>query len=269
MDWSLVLASQGIDVAIEHDPGARIWALRVPVPDLERARDAIKRFRVENRGWSWRQQVPGSELHFHWAALAWVFLLCLLHAAVGNGLGSAEFIPSAVRAGEWWRAFTATWLHADPGHLAMNAVLGAVLLGLAMGRYGGGLAGAAALLAGAAANAVAPWIRHHEYHGLGASGVVMAALGLLTAQLVAWWRHSWRATRLILGGLMAGSWLFLELGTSPQGDVLVHALGFAFGIAAGVVLALLPARWNPRLNAVGWGIAALATLVPWWFVVRG
>ena len=45
-------------------------------------------------------------------------------------LAAAEFVPSAARAGEWWRAFTATWLHADPAHLAMNAILGALLLGV-------------------------------------------------------------------------------------------------------------------------------------------
>ena len=181
----------------------------------------------------------------------------------------ATFLTAAARQGEWWRAFTATWLHADAGHLAMNAVLGGLLLGLAMGRFGGGLAGAAALLAGAGANLIAPFIRQQDYNGLGASGVVMAALGLLTAQMMAWWRHSWRATRLILAALMAGSWLFLALGTSPQGDILVHALGFALGIAFGGFLALLPDRWTPRLNQAGWVITILLVLIPWWWALRG
>ena len=97
----------------------------------------------------------------------------------------------------------------------------------------------------------------------------MAALGLVTAQMMAWWRHSWQATRLILAALMAGSWLFLELGTSPQGDILVHALGFGLGVGIGGVLALLPVRWNPRLNQVGWVVTVLAALVPWWWALRG
>lgn len=269
MDWSLVLASQGIEVSIDHDPAARQWALRVPEAEFGRALDAIKRFRLENRAWSWRQQVPGSDLHFHWAALVWVFAMAVLHVLAGGGLSRAEFVPSAARAGEWWRAFTATWLHVDPAHLAMNAIMGALLLGLAMGRFGGGIAAASALLAGAGANALAPLFRSGDYHGLGASGVVMAALGLLTAQMAAWWRQSWRATRWILGGLMAGTWLFLELGTSPRGDVLVHALGFALGVVAGVVFALLPDRWTPRLNRVGWALALAAVVVPWGLALRG
>jgi membrane associated rhomboid family serine protease len=268
MDWSLVLASQEIGVVIAREPATGRWSLQVAEEDQARARDAIHRFRLENRGWAWRQQVPGSELHFHWAALAWVFLLSLIHVLGSSVAQRATLIPSALHQGEWWRVFTATWLHADAGHLAMNALFGALLLGLAMGRYGGGCAGAAALLAGAGANTLAPLIRQQEFIGLGASGVVMAALGLLTAQMAAWWRQSWRATRLILGAVTAGSWLFLELGTSPRGDVLVHALGFGLGLLIGVALALLPDRVTARLQQPAWALTILLAVLPWVFALR-
>ena len=61
-----------------------------------------------------------------------------------------------------------------------------------------------------------------------ASGLVMAGLGLLVPQAWPWWRAGRRQTRLALGGIAAGSFLFVLLGTDPSADVLVHAAGFGF-----------------------------------------
>ncbi len=263
MDWSLVLASQAIEVSLQQLPGSRRWQLIVAESDLERARHVLRQFLRENQGWEWRVQVPGSTVNLHWAALVWVFIIALLHAGGGPGMRRALFQTEAVRQGEWWRTFTATWLHADAGHLAMNAVLGGPVLGLAMGRYGAGIAAAGTLAAGAAANEVAFLIRGHEYTGLGASGVVMAGVGMLAANLVGLWRHGWRATRWVAPTFMAAAVLFLQIGTSPQGDILVHALGFLLGFPFGVLAALWPERRLPVLNRAGWVASALMILVPW------
>src|ERR1035437_10950698 len=98
--------------------------------------------------------------------------------------GIEHIIGAALAHGEWWRLFTATWLHADLAHLAMNMVFGFLFLGLVMGRYGPGVGLLAAYLAGVGGN-LAAWLVYGENHrGLGASGVVMGALGLLTIQSV-------------------------------------------------------------------------------------
>ena len=75
------------------------------------------------------------------------------------------------------------------------------------------------------------------------------------------------ATALLWGGpvliLLAGAVLFLHLGTSPQSDILVHALGFAFGIPAGMLAALWPENQLKILNRAGWFATAAVILLPW------
>lgn len=269
MDWSLVLASQAIDVSLEHLPGTRRWQLRVAETEHRRARAVLHQFLKENKGWGWRLQIPDSQVQLHWLSLLWVFAITLLHATGGPRYHRALFEPTAYHQGEWWRPFTATWLHADLGHLAMNAALGGPVLGLAMGRYGAGPCLAGTLAAGAAANCLASTLRSGDYVGLGASGVVMAGIGMLAANQVGLWRQGWSAARWILPAVMAGGVLFLETGTHPKGDILVHALGFGFGLLAGVIAVLWPARRAQVLDWLGWVATSLLILLPWVRHARG
>lgn len=271
MDWSLALTSQEIEVGIERDSSSGRWMLRVPAHDEARARQTLRSFLKENRGWSLRFNSLGEEwpLQLDWAALVWVSFLVLLH-----GLGAAParntlFQPRAFHSGEWWRAFTATWLHADLGHLAMNAIFGGLLMGLAMGRYGAGIVAACTLAAGALANAIAPVFRPGDYFGLGASGVVMAALGMLTTNLAVLWKHGFRATRWIVPGLAGGTFLFFMLGLDPKADVLVHTLGFLLGLPAGFAASWIPSPHRPLASRLGWTLAAIQILLPWaWALSR-
>ena len=139
MDWSLVLTSQGIDVTIDRSGETGAWVLLVPDEQSARARETLKRFREENRGWSVRVRMPGTDARLHWGALVWVFALVVVHGATaGVAPTTAVFDTAPFRSGEWWRAWTATWLHADLAHLVMNCIFGGLLMGLAMGRYGAG-----------------------------------------------------------------------------------------------------------------------------------
>jgi len=271
MDWSLALTSQDIEVGIERDATTGRWMLRVPAREELRARETLRRFLEENRGWSVRFNSLGEEwpLQLDWAALFWVSLLSVLHGMGATPARNTLFQPRPFHSGEWWRAFTATWLHADLGHLAMNAIFGGLLMGLAMGRYGAGLAAACTLAAGAMANAIAPVFRPGDYTGLGASGVVMAALGMLTTNLTVLWKHGFRATRWIVPGLAGGTFLFLMLGMDPKADVLVHTLGFALGLPAGFAASWIPSRHRPLASRIGWTLAALQILLPWgWALSR-
>lgn len=189
-DWSLVLTSQAIEVTVRRASDGGRWQLVVPAADEVRARNMIRDWRVENRGWHWRRQIPESSLEFHWGALLWVFALVILHSLSMDLWTPAAFRTEAVRSGDWWRAFTAVWLHADLGHLVSNAILGGVILGIAMGQYGVGNALLAGLICGAAGNFFAMQVRTLDYIGLGASGWVMGILGLLAARGVALWRLS-------------------------------------------------------------------------------
>ncbi|MCP5517384.1 MAG: rhomboid family intramembrane serine protease [Verrucomicrobiales bacterium] len=267
MDWSLVLASQGIEPVIQHVPDEGGWGLRVNAGHHEAALAAIQQYRRENRGWRWRHRVASSEFTFHWGALVWGWGLILFHwwsAAWAGGLENAGAMNHRVaETGEWWRLFTATTLHADLGHLSSNVATGFVVLGLAMGRYGVGWALLAATFAGAFGNWLGLVMRQTPYIGLGASGVVMGALGLLTVYSFSLFRGVPGAKRQIIAGAAGGVILFALLGLSPNSDVLAHAGGFAGGVAFGLVFAWLPPAWlsSARANLLaglscGLGLAA-------------
>lgn len=242
MDWSLVLVSQGIEVAIAQ-PNPILWQLLVAPADHARALNVIRRFRLENRRWAWRHILPSGGIAPHPAALIWVCGLAAIHAGlppslVQRGLFSTHW----VRAGEWWRAFTAVGLHADLGHLAANSAIGVIVLGLAMTRFEALRAFTLTWLAAALANFSALAWRNHEYTGLGASGMVMASIGLLTSEAVTQWRFGRFATRSILSAFGAGTCLFVLLGTSGPGDILVHTAGFLWGLVLGSVTAWMGSR---------------------------
>ena len=55
MDWGLVLASQEIEAMISRTEEG--WALVVEERDYQRAQAALQQYRVENRGWRWKQRL--------------------------------------------------------------------------------------------------------------------------------------------------------------------------------------------------------------------
>jgi membrane associated rhomboid family serine protease len=267
MDWSLVLASQGIEHVIESSEETG-WALVVAESDGEKALAQIRQYRLENRHWRWRRPVFQPGLIFDWRSFLWVLLTMVFYWWSGTraDLRSRGMMDgTALLHGEWWRLFTAMWLHADPAHLAMNAIFGLVFLGLAMGRYGPGVGLLAAYLAGAGGNIVT-WLGYGAaQRGLGASGVVMGALGLLTAQSFGLLeQRSANAIRRFIGAILGGVWLFVFLGLNPEADVVAHLGGFV----AGTLLGLLLSRWprlahQSRINLAAGMFFALLVVLPW------
>jgi membrane associated rhomboid family serine protease len=263
LDWSLVLVSQGITCVLDRDPDSGAWQLALGPTDHPRALEALRLFNRESRRSRWEHALPDSELRFHSGVLLWVTVLSLLHV-VSDRLTGGTFAYGAASRGEWWRAFTAVWLHSDLAHLAANALTGTLFLGLAMARYGAGITSLVTLLAGAGANFFALKFRaDHPGYGLGASGMVMAALGMMAVQALPLWRLGRRGTRLLLTGLAGGAFLFIELGTAMTSDVLAHAVGFAVGIVLGGLCALLPERWVPVANRGAWCVFWPLVLATW------
>jgi membrane associated rhomboid family serine protease len=273
MDWSLVLASQGIENTISHQPptidSPPGWSLVVPAQDVERALEAIHLYQLENRRWPWRQRVLSPGLVFDWTSLLWVVLVCLFYFIneLHPDLRSAAIMNGAqVGAGQWWRLFTAIWLHGDASHLAGNATLGLVLLGLSMGRYGPGLASLASYLAGIAGNLVVWVFSSPGQSSLGASGMVMGSLGLLAAQSFTLRPRTPHETKYLLTGFLGGLLLFILLGLDPESDVRAHLGGFIGGVVLGAVLSFLP---NPmrkhRLNLGAALLLVLMIILPWYF----
>jgi len=258
MDWSLVLASQGVAATILRDPGEG-WCLEVSSHDGQNALQAIRQYHVENRGWRWPEAVRWPRSAFRWESLAWAATLMLLFwwsnaDVTRHNAGIMD--STAVSSGQWWRVFTAISLHADPAHLISNLTAGILLLGFAMGRFGVGTALLTSFLAGAAGNLLSLQLNAKPFHGLGASGMVMGALGLIAAQSLRPARPMPLKPRL--AAFAAGLMLFVLYGVAPESDIPAHLGGFFAGLILGTLLLLLPSRW-PRLRTIN--LAALIILL--------
>lgn len=248
MDWSLALASQEIACVIRAPREERGWGLEVDARDATRALRTLQLYHLENRRWTGTVVSGVGDLMFHWGVLLWCLLMLMIFHAGGDGPSrlndTGRFVTSATRQGEWWRPLTATFLHASPEHLVANLTTGFVLIGLAMGRFGAGPTLLSTLVAGTAANLFAWAWRAEDYTGLGASGVVMAALGMLAVMLARDWRMRRISGGMLIRALLGGILLFILLGTSPRSDVLAHGGGFLAGALCGAFLVLLPDRWT-------------------------
>ena len=248
MDWSLVLASQGIEVTLQREAEDGSWQLLVAPQDEPRARVAIRQYLQENRGFEWQHEVPGSDYWFDGRVIFWGLAVGFVFLATLGPVESGLFKTALVRQGQWWRAFTAEWLHRDIAHLASNLSIGILFLGLAMARFGAGIALLGSLLAGALANYLGLMVRAEDYQGLGASGWIMGALGMIVAQAVPHWNTGRRGNRIVISSLGTGALLFILLGTDQSSDVVAHFGGFAFGVLMGAIAAFFPKAWLPGLN---------------------
>jgi rhomboid protease GluP len=271
MDWSLVLVSQGIETTIDSDEISG-WGLTVPENDYQRALRVLEQYRAENRRWPWRQKISRRGILFDWGSLGWALLISFFFWIQTHGTAGFQnaglMDAASVSHGQWWRLFTAVFLHADLGHLAMNASIGLLLLGLTMGNFGTGIGLLAAYLAGVGGN-VATWLIFAEGHrSLGASGMVMGCVGLLAAQSISSRSKNPHAVKYAVSGIIGGIMLFTLLGLSPGSDVLAHLGGFITGLAIGIPLSFAPnlAR-NLAANVFAGLLFSLLVILPWWLAL--
>jgi membrane associated rhomboid family serine protease len=269
MDWSLALASQSIEPVIQWSEETRKWSLLVQPAEYERAMDTIRLYRLENRGWAWRRELPGSELEIHSGALFWCFLLIAIHWVGTEVYERLEVLgrmdSAAVHRGQWWRLFTAVTLHADLAHLMANVTFGVLMLGLAMARFGPGVTLLLAYVAGAFGNLFGLWLYPKAYFGVGASGMMMGALGLLCVHSIGLWRRNPKAARYIVSGVVAGILLFVMFGLNPSSDILAHFGGFISGIFFGLLLSAFPEKklHIPWINSFCFALLLLLLSITW------
>jgi len=274
MDWSLVLASQDIATTILAFPEQRRWGLEVSETDRARALDAIHRFRLENRAWQiTRKLSEGTELQFHMGAVFWCVVLAVIHwcSAFSPVVMEAGDMDSAkVLGGQWWRLFTAVTLHADLAHLMGNMTFGVIMLGLAMPRFGFGLTLLVTFIAGMVGNAAGLALYPLPYKGVGASGMMMGALGLLAVYSAKLWRAHPRAFRALWSGAGAGLLIFTLFGMNPKTDVVAHAGGFVSAALMGIGLSWLP-KLRTKLAWLDWlafGLMILMVGLTWFLALR-
>lgn len=248
MDWSLVLASQGLEGALVESPEGT-FGLVVPSSQSEAARASIATFREENRRWRWQRRIPATPLVFHWGSTGWVMVMAVMAALSSRipGLFAAgKMQESGVSHGEVWRLLTATMLHADGGHLASNLMAGYLFVGMAMGLWGAGVALFSVMLAGVLGNLAGWMVYPPDYSAVGASGIVMGAIGLLAASPAPSGKLKHLSLSLLLRTVTPAVLLFVFYGFSPKPgtDWIGHTGGFVTGVALGWI-------WRPFRRAKG------------------
>ncbi|MBM3863524.1 MAG: rhomboid family intramembrane serine protease [Verrucomicrobia bacterium] len=178
-------------------------------------------------------------------ALAWSLLLVAMFIWQQRAPSLTKVAVSSstglIDDGDWWRPFTALFLHADAAHLAGNLFGGVVFGMLASRLMGAARAWPLILLSGTLGNASTSWLTHPAaFTSMGASTAVFAALGLLSGSgFVSLLRIGARMPLLRLTAPVVGGVVLLGLmgGYAPgtNTDVLGHVAGFACGLVGGVL----------------------------------
>ena len=178
-----------------------------------------------------------------WLSALWACVVVLVFIGQGHDAGLVERASSSnlamMEGREWWRCFTALFLHADLSHLVGNLV-GGVVMGTLVSKSLGSLRGWGLILGcGALGNAFTAWITYPQpFISIGASTAVFAGLGILSGlgiveMLGQRERMSWmRIFAPLLGGIILLGWL--GGGHDSHTDVLGHVFGFGAGAAAGM-----------------------------------
>lgn len=153
-----------------------------------------------------------------------------------------------LKQGEWWRPFTALFLHADVAHLLGNLTTGSVFYILLSRSMGALKASVLILLSGTLGNILTSMVTYPEpFVSLGASTAGFGALGLLVGlglveNLSKGSRQAWMRTFApVLAGLVMLGWLGgAEAGSNT--DVFGHVFGFAAGTFFGIFSAICNMR---------------------------
>lgn len=183
---------------------------------------------------TWLTRRPAATAGF--AAATTTFTLILLSVLGLTGIFHLdEFLPASFESvyskGEFWRAWTTVFAHADIGHLASNSLLFFILGYFLNGYFGPFIFPVAALLFGGLTNMVVLRTYQPEVSLIGASGVVYWMGG---AWLVYYFTLSRQKnlTQRWLRTLGVGLAIFMPAETfQPHTSYRTHFIGFALGIA--------------------------------------
>ncbi|MEO6098007.1 MAG: rhomboid family intramembrane serine protease, partial [Fibrobacteria bacterium] len=254
MDYSLVLASQGIRHWMEFD-GAE-WRITTDEREARLGQDILELYRNENRGFA--DPLPEkrdldlllSPLLFLAVPVACYFLVELSPwANWWYSRGGAD--AALILEGQWWRCVTAATLHADEGHFLSNLVSGYFILNLLLHRMGVGTTMILATIGAAGANAITALASGPRHISIGFSSVVFCALGLLAAvETLNLPRRGAKPAGPGIAGLrrltplISAFFVAVLVGLGENADVKAHFYGFGFGAALGLASHFQPKEWS-------------------------
>jgi rhomboid protease GluP len=233
------------------------WRLTHPLPDAtslsQTDRELLARLEVASRQeLQHRTTIPDRA---HTPATTWLVWINIAMFAIGailqlsprwRGLNLLELgglIAPLVLAGEWWRLFTANFLHAGILHLAMN-MLGLSYLGKFVEyRLGTVRFIIAYLFTGIGAMAMVTYIdllTQVPKITIGASGAIMGLLGIMGAIHFLGWQigKATSAAREFRVVMFAVGWQLVFDLTNGHTSVVGHFSGLALGFVVGLPLVL-------------------------------
>ena len=244
---ALVALAMGEAIRVDHGDVPGEFELRVEPAAAPRVTEELREYAAESEvkpprpplfSQSWSHHPAGA---FHYLVWATILLLVFRQQSQDPTLADryASSSISLIANGEWWRPFTALFLHGDGGHIIGNLASGAVFGALVSKSIGPWKGWAMILLAGTFGNATTSLVTYPEaFISLGASTAVFGALGILSGiGLVENFREELRMPWLrVLAPLLAGLVLLGWLGGAAPGegvDVFGHVFGFSVGVLAG------------------------------------
>ena len=266
-EWALVLVAEGLSPKVRSTRDG--FVLGVPAEEAERAAAALFAYERENPAEPQDKEVPVGSGHMWMGFAVAVALVAFFFVAGERNPGEQWFMRGSADAerilrGELWRTVTALTLHADVGHVAANAIAGAIFVGLVCRQLGPGLGFALVLLAGVGGNILNAALHGSLHVSVGASTAVFGALGLLGGLAVARRRRKGARGRQTWIPIAAGLALLAMLGMGEQVDLWAHVWGFVVGGMLGILVAFaVPVRPAARVQWVLGG-SALAVVVCCW-----
>ena len=150
--------------------------------------------------------------------------------------------------GEYWRLFTAMFLHVGLTHLAVNSI-GLFILGVQVERLFGHYRFAAIYVLAGLSGSVASFAFNSIGIAAGASGAIFGVLGALVAFFVVRRNMMGEMGRQTLTGLLVLVAINLFFGLATPGiDNFAHMGGFVAGFALGIAFA---PQYRPVSNILG------------------
>ena len=178
-----------------------------------------------------------------WALLAVNVIIWIAATAAGGSedrqvlLDFGAMFGPLIADGQYWRLFTAMFLHVGLAHLAFNGFGLAIFGSLVEGAYGHARFALIYLVSGLTGS-VASYLVNSIAVGAGASGAIFGVLGALAAYFAAQRRVFGDTAKRSMIGVLILAAINLAFGFIMPGiDNVAHLGGFAAGLALGFALA--------------------------------
>ncbi len=163
----------------------------------------------------------------------------------------ALYGPLTIQQGEWWRLFTAMFLHGGMTHILMNMV-SLYLIGRGLDLYFEKKAYVSIYLFSGLLGGLVSLYMHPNSVGIGASGAIFGVFGALAGFFLAHRHKIAPQSKAFMKDFAIVLGLNLVLGFSmPSIDVSAHIGGLVVGLLGGYVIAKNP-KWV-------WGYSAVMT----------